>query len=288
MLNNPGPDPRALKILKGYSELTQKYFANGCVDTNLVKYVNAKPTSPEEMKILVQAGLGFPVVSMSHDAAVEKCFSAFRPKHKDKFARLFTAGLGNARPDLRSGLPAFAMMKSMPVHRFQSNQAGFCEVCASLEKKSALDLTGLSRDRYFVGGLTLVPQPFEFQFFLSQHEALADETPSAQDIDLLVTVLNIARCAEQDYTAAKLQKLIKNITALKLDNQQARSLVETLGICGVLQTDKHRGYLERWTNPGLSPHKTHSSDWAYPVDFWTGKDGVNEKAVDFWFGSMLK
>jgi hypothetical protein len=39
-----------------------------------------------------------------------------------------------------------------------------------------------------------------------------------------------------------------------------------------------------YTNPGLAPSKSHSSNWAWPVDFWTGKDGINRDAFDFWFG----
>jgi hypothetical protein len=29
--------------------------------------------------------------------------------------------------------------------------------------------------------------------------------------------------------------------------------------------------------------RTHTRDWAYPVSWWTGADGVNEEAVTFWF-----
>ena len=62
-------------------------------------------------------------------------------------------------------------------------------------------------------------------------------------------------------------------------------LVEALGIAGILETKEHKGYLTRYTNPGMAPSKSHKSDWAHPADFWTGADGVNKEALAFWFGA---
>ena len=64
---------------------------------------------------------------------------------------------------------------------------------------------------------------------------------------------------------------------------QAQSLLETLGFCGILETEEHGGLLDGFVRLSTAPTKTHSSDWAYPVDFWTGKDGLNPKAMAFWF-----
>ena len=33
----------------------------------------------------------------------------------------------------------------------------------------------------------------------------------------------------------------------------------------------------------VANHK-HSSDWLYPVDWWKGRDGINQDALKFWFG----
>jgi hypothetical protein len=37
-------------------------------------------------------------------------------------------------------------------------------------------------------------------------------------------------------------------------------------------------------NLGLASRSKHSSDWLYPVDFWRGKDRVNQEALKYWFG----
>ena len=44
--------------------------------------------------------------------------------------------------------------------------------------------------------------------------------------------------------------------------------------------------LHQYTNLSIAPKKRHNSDWHYPIDFWTGKDGseakqntITEKAI---------
>lgn len=50
------------------------------------------------------------------------------------------------------------------------------------------------------------------------------------------------------------------------------------------QTPEHPGLLQRFTNQGLAPSSSRSSDWSYPVDFWTGANGVDADAMEYWFG----
>jgi hypothetical protein len=82
-----------------------------------------------------------------------------------------------------------------------------------------------------------------------------------------------------------LHKCLKKIDGFKVSSTQCRVLVEALGIAGILETKEHKGYLTRYTNPGMAPSKSHKSDWAHPADFWTGADGVNKEALAFWFGA---
>ncbi len=76
---------------------------------------------------------------------------------------------------------------------------------------------------------------------------------------------------------------IGNIRGFKSNTEQRQALLETLGYCSILETKEHKGLLEHYTNCASTPRKTHSSDWNYPVDFWSGKDGINKQAFRFWF-----
>lgn len=283
MLKSNTPDPKALKLLKRYDVLAERVTEGS---KNLANLSRGKPTSPEDFQYMVTHGLAFPKISMTHDEAVEACFKAFHPGDKRKFSNLFVSGLGSGRPEWRSGLGAFALMQSMPRHDFRPNAAGICDVCSGREREDALDLTYMNHLRFTVGGFVMAMRPYEIQFFLAQQNLIDDHAPADDEVGLLRRFLNAARQADNSVTPLGLQKILKGLEGPKMSNDQLRCVIETLGLCGILQTESHPGYLDRFTSPGLAPHKTHSSDWAYPVDFWTGKDGLNERAVDFWFDHL--
>ena len=48
---------------------------------------------------------------------------------------------------------------------------------------------------------------------------------------------------------------------------------EYVGIFGKFSTY----LLHQYTNLSIAPKKRHNSDWHYPVDFWTEKDGSEAK-----------
>jgi hypothetical protein len=60
-----------------------------------------------------------------------------------------------------------------------------------------------------------------------------------------------------------------------------------LGALSILETSKHKGFLLGYTNLALAPRKSHGSDWAYPIGWWTGADGINVGAVRHWFGDWI-
>jgi hypothetical protein len=100
---------------------------------------------------------------------------------------------------------------------------------------------------------------------------------------LLQRVRNLSR-------AARLGDLHKALTGLFPSDKYARQQVlEILGFCGVLQPKSRPLVTERFfyhDKDQLHPHFP-TRDWAYPVSWWTGADGVNEEAVAFWFPNQV-
>jgi hypothetical protein len=75
-------------------------------------------------------------------------------------------------------------------------------------------------------------------------------------------------------------------TILKSNRRERKSILETLAFCGILETKNNRGYLNSFVPPHiaeLKPEKSHQSQWAYPAIWWTGLDGINIKAWNYWF-----
>jgi len=82
------------------------------------------------------------------------------------------------------------------------------------------------------------------------------------------------------------KRLIKSKILKSFNGAQIRSLIEILGCCGILTSEKRTGPLYEYINIASSPRKSNRSDWSYPVCFWTGQDGLDKDAYDFWFGGL--
>lgn len=280
---NTKPDKRLVSALLSYDSLAALYEAMGATDDRKRRYVDEHAMPRETLKTLIAAGMAFEFGRLTHDDAVDRSFSTFKLLQKSQVVHHFVSSLSAARADWRAGLSAYAMMQTMPAHTFQPTEAGFCSICSGMPESQFFDRTALNRLRFSSGSLAVFKTPFEIQFFLEQEAQLEAVEPTKTDLLLLDRLWDcIASSAAQGPT--DLAKEVRAIPGLKVSPEQARGLVETLGLCGVLRTAEHPGYDGRFTNPGLAPSKTSSSNWAYPVDFWTAKDGLCEKAVRFWFG----
>jgi len=278
-------DSKALKILMKYNA-----FAALCESSPYPlaawekEYVEKHRTTPEDMAYLRLHGLAPDAVSLKHNEAISKCFLYYEKCKKISVTNAFLVSLSSARLEYRSGLPAFAIMQTMPDHEYQQTDASNCKICCSQEENRSLDLTGLMRQRFVFGSMVAAKEPYEIQFFLQQHLTLEDVTPSAADLSIFNAIIDILLHAGDAAKPNEVAKKLRTIPGFTANVDQCKCLLEILGFCSILETKKHPGYFKKYTNPGLAPSKSHSSNWAYPVDFWTGKDGINREALAFWFG----
>jgi hypothetical protein len=71
-------------------------------------------------------------------------------------------------------------------------------------------------------------------------------------------------------------------------SEKMQFILETLGVCGILHNEKHKAPFYAYTDLAVAPRSSRSSDWAYPVDFWSGKDGIDWDAFKHWFGAYAE
>ncbi|HCP5986307.1 TPA: hypothetical protein OEK12_004700 [Escherichia coli] len=285
MLKLTDVNKNALRILKKYNVLAEGDIIRGHpLSERDLKYVEAHCLTTEERAFLNEKGLGFGFISVTHDEALRGSFTYFKSSNKNDVTASFLVSLSSARLDYRSGLSAFAIMQTMPMHGFEPNQASFCKVCSAEKYKKHFDLTSLNQTRFFSGSLAVFKTPYEISFFLEQQSKLEVVQPTEKDFSIFNAILKIIVDAESGEKLTSIIKKIRAIDGFRITTDQCRCLLETLGFCGILETKEHKGYLTYFTNPGLAPSKSHSSNWAYPVDFWTGGDGINREALKFWFG----
>ena len=257
------PDERILKIIKSYNP------------------VYPDETSKEDFEYAKAQGYMFDCLLISHDQAVADAFSAFENCDRQEVSDSFILGLSRGEPELRAALSAFAIMTTFPRHSFIQNASINCADCA-MWREEEIDLSFVNRFRYSEG-VIVDRKPYTLAFCLQEHQKTSKENPSIADINLLINVLDAIIDSPSKETPTTLYKRIRKLSGIKFNAEQSRYFLDTLGYAGILDTKKHRGFIfEHATH--LVPRKSRSSDWAYPVDFWTGADGVNFDGVDYWFG----
>lgn len=280
-------DKKALKLLSKYNSVSQAY---ACSERPLRAYQQTwlderGVTSDEQFAYLKAQGLAFDPIDMRHDEAVSRCIAYAKQCQKSHVTDLFLSSFASGRLDWRSGLAPFAMMQTMPDHGFTPSSAPrFCAICSGYDIYRGMDTTDLNVERHTAGSIGLLKTPDVIQFYLAQHVLLAPQAPTADDYRIFNAILDTLRTLDAQTKPREVHRFLRKIAGFKATVHQCKVLVEALGIASILETGKHKGYLTHYTNPGLAPSKSHKSDWAYPVDFWSGADGLNQKALAFWFG----
>lgn len=188
-----------------------------------------------------------------------------------------------------------------------------CYICASRRIKSPpFEWEGMSQevrdDRYYfvIGSTASANNIYDMLYILqriNQQKCTHDVTE--QDFAMFKEIVSFLQYAEPDTKIKDIIKRLKDASffkpltvRMKEDGIRAgekisvaesckfkmQSILETMGVCGILCTEKHKGAFYEYTNPAATPHTSRSSYWQYPADFWKGCDGINREAFDYWFG----
>ena len=272
------PDKRALRTLLKYD-----VYATGAYEPESLGGLSA-----EDFEHGISEGVLFRPgqLEFSHDELVDwvvEQHGRTTPKQQSDF---FLASLSTGRLDYRAGLAAYALSRHVSFHEFQPLSGNpYCQVCGHTRQKNSVHRTLSNQARFVVGGFAATPMLGDMAFYLERQNELTPVEPTSADLEIFTEILAILSDADPDETAKKsIVRRIRKIPGLKSSVNQTQSSLETLGFCGILESKEHGGLLDRFVRLSNAPAKTHSSDWAYPVDFWTGKDGLNTQALAFWFG----
>ena len=249
----------------------------------LKKYSPSEPDaiSPSEWEILKNEHLAFDRKIINHDEIEIWAIENFKKCKKKTVTDSFLIGIERDVPQLRAVLPAYSVMLNFKKHDFYTElkEHFYCLKCG-LPKVKEIDLTFINSCRWT--GSLVSRTPEVFAWYIEQHNNNAVDQPSESGENKFIELLKIISSSPNAETPSSLRKKLKKQSILKLNDEKCTSFIELLGYCGILQPKDKTGFLESFVGIN-TPSKTHSSDWAYPVDFWTGEDGVNKKALEFWF-----
>lgn len=225
---------------------------------------------------------------MTHDEIIYNLFAEYSKVSKRNVVGLFLSSLSSRKLLWRIGLPIIAIMKTFPLHLFHSHGEEMssdispCQVCGNFEK---LYETEEEVNDFLDGGGLLTHSLCDYYFGLKAINQIATSTP--QKIDVVIFRDIISCISQSSGTIRMVEKKIKSIPNFKSNAEERRLLLETLGYCGILCPTKHSSPYTGYVCLNNAPRSRYSSDWNYPADLWTGSDGINYVALNFWFEDYM-
>lgn len=279
-----GVDQRALRTLFQYEKHWRNQWVSGLS--------NPAP-APDDVEYAKRAGYMFDAFDATHDETVAWLVRSFKKVTKEDATDGFLASLSSRRLEWRSALGSFAVGRTFPIHphseagRPAGSAGGYCRVCEFCGGPtyiSSVDPNILNTMRFsWGGGASSGTAPTYPGFDLEQFALIPKPSPVEADFVIMRAILDFIR---EVPVTARLSELQKGIArCLASNNIEQRTLLETLGFCGILETPEHPGFLHTYTPYDDRCHASARGDWAYPVEFWRGKHGINEHALQFWFGA---
>jgi hypothetical protein len=235
--------------------------------------------SPDEYDYAKYAGYLFDRIKFSHDELIDELLALRDRLDPTVVAQAFSDSLTTRRLDLRSALGSFGAALRLHKHAVDATPGSNgcrCNICELFCSDEEEDINVLSFERFKWGGVRHF-KPLYALFDLSQFES-AERERSPQSQDPLLRILDIAGNAAADCRPNQLLKLIAPF--VPGNASERRVALECLSYAGILQPASHLGFFDGY--PIIREHPGNG-DWSYPFAWWRGRDGVNAKALEFYF-----
>ncbi|AEI63173.1 hypothetical protein [Corallococcus macrosporus] len=177
----------------------------------------------------------------------------------------------------RSVWPRFLFLQHLPEHDFDPSrefQPVYCRICGMRE-------TGIERDEAEYRADSPWVRPVSAESAVVAVECVREVAQFDPEMvvagrEVLGRMLDAIRALPAE---AQLTDLVRSVSGVVKGNKRERiALLETLGFAELLPVAGHRGYAEAfvpWDHANSRmPSEVFKREWAYPVRFWTGADGV--------------
>lgn len=125
-------------------------------------------------------------------------------------------------------------------------------------------------------------------FFLEQFASMERRTASDVDVGIVRSILELADSMNDEASGTALATAIRAAKLLPCTQAEAVGIVETLGICGILEAPGHPGFLHSFAPPLERDTGDLRQSLSYPLNWWRGAHGVNWENVAEVFGDKFR
>lgn len=240
--------------------------------------------SPLDFEYAKSKGVMFDPVTLDHDLAIVQVVELVAKLNRRRVADAFLASLSTRRLDWRSALGSFSVFQHIQAHA-PAKEAHHCRICGFHLSSVKHDLNVLNFERFKWGGVRhdqVVYAAMDLSLFLKE----SVPEPVAADIEIFRSIVAAIDGAPLSISSANLHSRFAKV--LKSNKSERDVLVAILGFCGVLETPACSGYSSNFVPVGERrlPDRRFV-DMPYPVCWWQGDIGINQKWLLEYFGHVL-
>jgi len=222
----------------------------------------------------------------THDEICAQAILAIRDTDSDAVISAFVGSLSTRNLPARSAFGSYVVLQHFSHHEYTESEifsAGNCAYCG-LPRSSRHVESHERVDRY----------PFQVQHTDIQYAAFDLATfgerrvdaPTDDDRLRLHQIFNALRSLPAGAQLTELNKALQGV--IKSNKHERMILLETLGYAGILSPKGHLNYATDFVTYDFAnssqPQQFFKREWAYPVRFWTGADGVDDNMIGRYFG----
>jgi hypothetical protein len=221
---------------------------------------------------------------MKHDEIIKQVRALAKKVDRNAVAGAWLAGLGTKPSPWRAPLSALAPAERVPSHSYRAFSASSpsCRECGALPVIDLDDEEMSERGEILPGDLA---QAYPvLVWFRAQPEP---PRPTPADAKRLTRILKLVGELPASAREGKLNEALRAEKLVLGNKYDVRSVIETLGALGILETPEHPGFTTKWTSFGARQDRPSVRvECDPPIAFWMAGHGVNATRVAEWFGSF--
>lgn len=225
----------------------------------------------------------------THLELVTQAAQAVANTDPDAITQAFVGSLSTRNLPARSAFGSYVVLQNFVAHEFRSSEQLSklgCFYCGLSQETKRVETDERVLNYPFQAHHTSIQYS---AYDLSSFERRHVDKPGAKDLQMLGDIFASLRSLPAE---AQLADLIKSLQGKLPGNKLERmKLLETFGYAGILcprdQDHYSDGFVTSDDANSRQPAEFYKREWAYPVRFWTGKDGVDEDLVTKYFGKYL-
>ncbi len=284
-----------MKMEEGLKSLFALYKGTNWSENNITQ---------EELTVAKRQGYLFDYPEFeSHSDSLKRRHEILSHIDPKDVANAFLFSLSTRKLEYRSALGSYYYLSAVPEHDFMKSHneilaaaGNHCYLCGWTAWETIPSRQSIKSGynfynwaRYKDGGISIGIIGINYALFdLEQFIKLPKVTPTEKDKQIFRDILSCVDCLNSSDKAGKLRDTITKAKILKSNKDEVSVLLGELGICGILASNDFPAYDTYFANEYERDPVEYKNDFAYPVNRWHARDGINTERLNAVFGFALK